>query len=85
MTGKAGRARPLSPGYSPLAEPLTRRELEVLELLGEPISIKAIAQELSISHATAKRHTVNLYGKLGVNNRWDAVAKAEELKLIPSR
>ena len=83
LVGKMSRARQLSPGNSPLAEPLTPREFEVLELLREPLSIKEIAQKLSISHATAKRHTINLYGKLGVNKRWDAVAKAEELNLLP--
>ena len=39
---------------STLAEPLTRRELEVLTLLRGPSSIKEIAQKLNISHATAK-------------------------------
>ena len=83
LDGKVSRARQLSPGNSPLAEPLTPREFEVLELLREPLSIKEIAQKLSISHATARRHTINLYGKLGVNRRWDAVARAEELNLLP--
>ena len=83
LDGKVSRARQLSPGNSPLAEPLTPREFEVLELLRGPFSIKEIAQKLSISHATARRHTINLYGKLGVNRRWDAVARAEELNLLP--
>jgi LuxR family transcriptional regulator, maltose regulon positive regulatory protein len=75
----------LSLGISTLAEPLTPRELEVLTLLRGPLSIKEIAQKLNISHATAKRHTINLYGKLGVNQRWNAVAKAEELNILPPR
>ena len=83
LDGKVSRARQLSPGNSPLAEHLTPREFEVLELLREPLSIKDIAQKLSISHDTARRHTINLYGKLGVNRRWDAVARAEELNLLP--
>ena len=74
-----------SPGNSTLAEPLTPRELEVLALLREPLSIKEIAHKLYITHATAKRHTINIYGKLGVNRRWKAVAKAEELNLLPPR
>jgi LuxR family maltose regulon positive regulatory protein len=49
------------------------------------MSIKGIALKLNISHATAKRHTINLYGKLGVNKRQEAVAKAEELKILPPR
>jgi LuxR family maltose regulon positive regulatory protein len=68
---------------STLAEPLTRRELEVLTLLRDPLSIKEIALKLNISYATASRHTVNIYGKLGVNGRWDAVDKAEELNILP--
>ncbi len=68
-----------------LAEPLTPRELEVLDLLRGPSSVKEIAGKLHISYATAKRHTINIYAKLGVNQRWDAVARAEELNLLPSR
>jgi ATP/maltotriose-dependent transcriptional regulator MalT len=72
-------------GISILAEPLTPRELEVLTLLQEPSSIKEIALELNISYATARRHTINIYGKLSVNRRLDAVARAEELKILPPR
>jgi LuxR family maltose regulon positive regulatory protein len=68
---------------SALAEPLTQRELEVLTLLRDPLSIKEIALRLNISYATASRHTVNIYAKLGVNGRWNAVAKAEELNILP--
>jgi LuxR family maltose regulon positive regulatory protein len=74
-----------SPGNLSLVEPLTSRELEVLTLLRGPWSIKEIAQQLNISHATAKDHTINLYSKLGVNRRWDAVARAEELNILPPR
>jgi ATP/maltotriose-dependent transcriptional regulator MalT len=47
------------------------------------LSIKEIALKLNISPATVKSHTLNLYGKLGVNGRWNAVAKAEELNILP--
>jgi ATP/maltotriose-dependent transcriptional regulator MalT len=67
---------------STLAEPLTRRELEVLTLLQEPLTIKEIAEKLYISHTTVKRHTTNIYGKLGVNRRKDATARALELKIL---
>jgi LuxR family maltose regulon positive regulatory protein len=72
-------------GNPTLTEPLTRRELEVLALLREPSSIKEIAKKLNISYATAKDHTLKIYGKLGVNRRWDAVARAEELNILPPR
>jgi LuxR family maltose regulon positive regulatory protein len=68
-----------------LVEPLTPREREVLTLLREPLSIKEIAQQLHISHATARRHCINIYGKLGVHRRWDAVAQAEEMNILPQR
>jgi LuxR family transcriptional regulator, maltose regulon positive regulatory protein len=68
-----------------LVEPLTGRELEVLALLRERLSNKEIAHTLSLSTVTVKRHTVNLYGKLGVNKRWDAVIKAEALGILPPR
>jgi LuxR family maltose regulon positive regulatory protein len=72
-------------GIPPLVEPLTRRELEVLALLRGPSSTKEIAQRLNISYATAKDHTIRIYSKLGVGRRWDAVARAEELNILPPR
>ena len=66
-------------------EPLSPRELEVLSLLRDPISLKDVAQRLFISYQTAKRHTANIYGKLGVNKRRAAIAKAEFLGLLPPR
>ncbi len=74
-----------SPANSTLVEPLTPRELEVLTLMCGLSSIKEIACQLNISYATAKRHTVNIYGKLGVNQRRKAVARAEELNILPQR
>jgi LuxR family maltose regulon positive regulatory protein len=79
------RVRPsLTTGVS-LPEPLTPREFEILTLLRGPLNIKEIALQLHISHATAKRHTINIYAKLGVSQRWSAVARAEELNLLPPR
>jgi LuxR family maltose regulon positive regulatory protein len=70
-------------GNSTLIEPLTPRELDVLVLLRERLSNKEIAHKLSISYATVKRHTINIYAKLDVNRRWDAVARAIELGILP--
>ena len=50
-----------------------------------PVEHQEIALKLNISYATVKRHTINLYGKLGVNQRWKAVARAEELNLLSPR
>ena len=69
---------------APLFEPLTMRELDVLRLMRERLSDKEIAQQLNIAPVTVKRYAANLYGKLGVNKRWDAVAKAEALGILSS-
>jgi LuxR family maltose regulon positive regulatory protein len=65
-----------------LTEPLTRREREVLVFLGKWLSDKEIAQELVISPRTVKKHASNIYGKLGVKNRMQAVEKAKDLGLL---
>jgi LuxR family transcriptional regulator, maltose regulon positive regulatory protein len=72
-------------GVPVLAEPLTARELEVLSLLREPLSAKQIAAGLNISYETVRRHIATIYDKLEVNRRWEAVARAEELKILPPR
>lgn len=66
----------------PLVEPLTERELEVLQLIAAGLSNQAIAETLVIAAGTVKRHTANIYGKLGVNSRTQASVKARELNLI---
>jgi LuxR family maltose regulon positive regulatory protein len=65
-------------------EPLTAREQEVLALLRGPDSNREIALKLHVSYATLKRHTITIYGKLGVNSRWDAVARAVDLGQLPA-
>jgi LuxR family maltose regulon positive regulatory protein len=65
-----------------LLEPLTRRESQVLVYLGKWLSDKEIAQELVISPRTVKKHTSNIYAKLGVKNRMQAVEKAKDLNLL---
>jgi LuxR family maltose regulon positive regulatory protein len=60
---------------------LTRREVEILGLLAEELSNKKISDQLCISAATVKRHTENIYQKLGVHDRRKAVAKAKTLRL----
>ncbi len=77
--------RPPASTSSDLVEALTPRELEVLNLLRGPSSIKEIAFQLRVTYATAKRHSINIYAKLGANHRWDAVARAEELRILPPK
>jgi len=66
-----------------LIEPLSQRELEVLKLLAEGLSNQEIGARLHISISTVKGHTSQIYGKLNVNNRTQAVARARSLGLIP--
>jgi LuxR family maltose regulon positive regulatory protein len=66
-----------------LVEPLSEREAEVLQLLGAGRSNREIGLALSISLATVKWHASNIYGKLGVGNRTEAVVRAQQLGLLP--
>jgi LuxR family maltose regulon positive regulatory protein len=65
-----------------LVEQLTPREREVLVLLAAGDSNQAIADKLIITVRTVKKHTSNIYGKLNVNSRTQAVARARELGLL---
>ncbi len=65
-----------------LIEPLTTREIEVLGTLRSRLSNQEIADRLEISVFTVKRHTVNIYQKLAVGGRRQAVVEAERLGLI---
>jgi len=62
---------------------LTNRELDVLVLLAQRHSNKEIANLLFISVATVKRHVVNIFRKLGVNKRREAILKAEREGILP--
>ena len=66
----------------PLIDPLSERELEVLRLIAEGLTNRQIAERLTVVLGTVKAHTSNIYGKLGVGNRTQAVARARELKLL---
>lgn len=74
------REQPAAPPE--LAEPLTPRELEVLQLLAQGLSNKAIGDRLGISEHTAKFHVNAILGKLGAQGRTDAVVRAARLGLI---
>jgi LuxR family transcriptional regulator, maltose regulon positive regulatory protein len=65
-----------------LAEPLSEREIEVLRLIAEGYKYKEIAERLVVSINTVRHHTRNVYGKLEVNNRTQAIGKARELHLL---
>jgi len=67
---------------SQLVEPLSTREIEVLRLVDEGYSNQQIADKLSIAGSTVKTHINNIYGKLGVQTRVQAVHRARELGLL---
>jgi len=75
--GESTRTRPEA-----LSEPLTSRELEIMRLICEGYSNTEIASKLVVTINTIKKHTSNIYGKLGVRSRTQAIARARELNLL---
>jgi DNA-binding NarL/FixJ family response regulator len=65
-----------------LAEPLSGRELEVLDLLAEGLGNKLIAHRLNISEHTVKTHVASIFAKLGVSTRTEAVSQAIRRGLV---
>ena len=65
-----------------LIEPLGERELEILQLIAAGLSNREIADQLVIAQSTVKWHINNLYRKLDVRSRTQAVARGRELKLL---
>jgi len=80
--GRDGSVPFSSPRVKPTREPVTGRELEVLRLLAAGESNKQIAEELVLVTGTVKTHLLNIYRKLDVHNRMQAVARARELNLL---
>lgn len=68
--------------HQPLVEPLSEREIEVLAMIADGYKNQEIADKLIISLNTVRYHTKNIYGKLSVNKRTQAVAKAQRLNLL---
>ena len=67
---------------SPLSEPLSQRELEVLRLIAQGLSNREISQRLFLALNTVKGHNRKIYGKLQVQSRTEAIARARELDLV---
>jgi len=66
----------------PLLDPLSERELEVLSLMADGASNAGIAEQLKLAISTVKRHVSNVFSKLSVTSRTQAVARARELELL---
>jgi LuxR family maltose regulon positive regulatory protein len=69
---------------SDLIEPLSEREIQVLELIAEGLTNQEIASRLFLSQHTIKAHTRNIYGKLDVHSRTEAVARCRALGILSS-
>ena len=67
---------------SPLLEPLTTREQDVLELLAAGLSNAEIAARLIVTVGTVKTHIKGIYSKLGVHSRTQAIVRAREIGLL---
>ena len=78
---QAGPPRTQAPSAE-MVEPLSERELEVLELIAEGLTNQQIASRLFLSLNTVKAHARNIYGKLGVRSRTQAVARARALGIL---
>ncbi len=70
---------------SEIIEPLSERELEVLQLIAMGLTNQEIASRLYLSLNTVKVHTRNIYSKLNVHSRSQAIARSQELGLLPRR
>jgi ATP/maltotriose-dependent transcriptional regulator MalT len=68
--------------HPPLVESLTKREMEILRLIADGQSNKEIGLQLEVTEGTVKNHALNIYGKLQVKRRVQAIAKARELHLL---
>ena len=72
----------LENGNQSLAEPLSQREIQVLKLINRGLANKEIASEMNVALTTVKAHIRNLYGKLSVGSRTEALARARALNLL---
>ncbi len=77
-----GGAPSLAMGLCSMAEPLTKREIELLELISVGLPNREIAKKLSIALPTVKNYLHIIYGKLDVNNRARAITRAQEIGLL---
>ena len=78
----SSQGQPSVQGAAVLVEPLSERELEILRLIAAGRSNREIAAELIVALGTVKKHLNNIFGKLGVSSRTQAVAYARELGLL---
>ena len=78
---KREESSPLAPSQ-PLIEPLSQRELEILRLIADGLSNQEISERLYLALSTVKGHNREIFAKLQVQRRTEAVARARELNLL---
>jgi LuxR family maltose regulon positive regulatory protein len=74
--------REFPPAEQPLTEPLTERELQVLELIASGLSNREAAETLFVTEGTIKKHLNNIFGKLNVKSRTQVIERARQLKIL---
>jgi LuxR family maltose regulon positive regulatory protein len=79
---QAGRIDTRRPRARPAADELSEREIAVLRLMPSQLSLREIGNELYVSFNTVKTHARHIYAKLRVGSREEAVARAQELRLL---
>jgi LuxR family maltose regulon positive regulatory protein len=84
LLGAFGEKESHPPRVQPLVEPLSEREIEVLQLIADGLTNPEIAARLFLSLNTVKVHTRNIYGKLDAHNRTGAVARGKILGILPT-
>jgi LuxR family maltose regulon positive regulatory protein len=81
-TGDQSASQAAEPLQQALVEPLTKRELEMLQMITDGHSNKDIGSKLFVAESTVKWHLGNIYSKIGVKNRTQAIASGRQLGLI---
>jgi PAS domain S-box-containing protein len=71
---RLAQSKPVAATPGDLSTPLTRREIEILRLMTSGANTRAMAERLHVSPATVRNHIQNIFGKLGVHSRLEAVA-----------
>jgi LuxR family maltose regulon positive regulatory protein len=79
---KRGNSKPFQPPVQSLIEPLSERELEVLQLIAQGLSNREISERLFLALDTVKGHNRKIFSKLQVQRRTKAIARARELDLL---